>query len=147
MILIAHRGNINGSNPNFENDPRYLQEALAGGFHVEVDVWSLNGMFMLGHDAPQYVVNSDFLRDSRVWCHAKNELAMDDLWSLGAHYFWHENDERTLTSQGWVWTHPRAKLTRLMSVQVDAELKLPERINEYASAVCSDYVSLLWVDK
>ena len=28
MILISHRGNINGKIPELENNPKYLQEAL-----------------------------------------------------------------------------------------------------------------------
>ena len=28
MILISHRGNINGSKPEMENKPEYIQQAL-----------------------------------------------------------------------------------------------------------------------
>ena len=39
MILISHRGNINGKKPNYENKPEYIWEALRKGYHCEVDVW------------------------------------------------------------------------------------------------------------
>ena len=28
MKLIAHRGNVNGENPFYENSPKYCQEAI-----------------------------------------------------------------------------------------------------------------------
>ena len=39
MKLIAHRGNIDGPNPERENSPEYIEEALKAGYDVEVDVW------------------------------------------------------------------------------------------------------------
>jgi glycerophosphoryl diester phosphodiesterase len=54
MILIAHRGNLNGKQPERENSPEYIKEALEKGYHVEVDVWlkETNNLF-LGHDSPK----------------------------------------------------------------------------------------------
>ena len=37
MIYISHRGNLNGKSDR-ENQPDYLEEALAQGFDVEIDV-------------------------------------------------------------------------------------------------------------
>ena len=39
MILISHRGNLKGINPQRENEPLYIVEALEKGFDVEIDVW------------------------------------------------------------------------------------------------------------
>lgn len=39
FIVIAHRGNISGPDPEQENKPEYLQAALDKGYDVEVDVW------------------------------------------------------------------------------------------------------------
>jgi hypothetical protein len=52
MILISHRGNLNGPNPERENHPDYIWEALRAGFEVEIDVWWVEGKFKLGHDEP-----------------------------------------------------------------------------------------------
>jgi hypothetical protein len=52
MKLIAHRGNINGSNPEKENHPDYINEAIKLGHNVEIDVWFINNKFYLGHDDP-----------------------------------------------------------------------------------------------
>ena len=39
MILISHRGNINGKNPEKENHPDYIWVAIQAGYEVEIDVW------------------------------------------------------------------------------------------------------------
>ena len=38
MILISHRGNLDGVNPDRENSPTYIKEAISSGFDVEIDV-------------------------------------------------------------------------------------------------------------
>ena len=59
MILIAHRGNLNGKT-NRENQPEYIQEALVQDFDVEIDVWYIEDEFWLGHDIPQYKIEEIF---------------------------------------------------------------------------------------
>ena len=39
--LIAHMGNISGSNPSRENTVKYIKEALKAGYDVECDEPSL----------------------------------------------------------------------------------------------------------
>ena len=41
MILISHRGNLNGKTDD-ENKPKYIEEAFSQGFDVEVDVWYID---------------------------------------------------------------------------------------------------------
>jgi hypothetical protein len=38
-IWIAHRGNTRGPNPEKENHPDYILQAIREGFDVEIDVW------------------------------------------------------------------------------------------------------------
>ena len=38
MILISHRGNVNGRFEDWENKPEYINDALNLGYDVEVDV-------------------------------------------------------------------------------------------------------------
>lgn len=52
MIIISHRGNINGPNPRMENKPEYIKKALDENFMVEIDVWFYQGELWLGHDEP-----------------------------------------------------------------------------------------------
>jgi len=48
--FISHRGNLAGPMPEFENRPDYIDNALDLGFDVEVDLWSYDNKFFLGHD-------------------------------------------------------------------------------------------------
>ena len=103
MIFISHRGNINGINKKYENNPTYIQSAINKGYYVEIDVWYKNAFF-LGHDRPQFKVSQKFLENKKFWCHAKNIEALEKLQKLKTKYFWHQEDDYTLTSNGYIWT-------------------------------------------
>ena len=137
MILISHRGNLNGPDQSQENSPAYIEKTLAAGFNVEVDVWyTENGLF-LGHDDPRYEISISFLKDERVWCHAKNVDSLKEMLLNNIHCFWHQEDDVALTSQGYIWTYPGKSLTD-KSICV-----IPEKAN-YSSincaGICSDYI-------
>ncbi len=137
MILISHRGNINGINKKYENNPTYIQSAINKGYNVEIDVWYKNAFF-LGHDRPQFKVSQKFLENKKFWCHAKNLEALEKLQKLKTKYFWHQEDDYTLTSNGYIWTYPGKKLSK-KSICVLPELnkkKLPKSI----SGICSDFI-------
>ena len=143
MLLIAHRGNLRGPVPGRENHPLYLEAALGAGFHVEADVWYVDGRFRLGHDQPDYWTKPDFLLQEGVWCHAKDICALEALVEIGAHCFWHQTDDVTLTSRGYLWTYPGKPLTP-RSICV-----MPETCGQPhpdAFGVCSDHVALApWI--
>ncbi len=141
MILIAHRGNINGPSHTDENSPEYITRALGIGFDVEIDVWSIENRWYLGHDEPTYLVNSNFLQNQNLWCHAKNINALYGMMELNIpNYFWHETDKFTLTSSGYIWTYPGNVITsKSILVIVDDSINH----NENIYGVCSDYVSKL----
>ena len=130
MRLISHRGNINGKNPELENKPEYVFDALKLGYEVEVDVWFVDGDFYLGHDNPKYKITAPFISNNKIWCHAKNIIALNEMKKINdrfgyeLHYFWHQNDDVTITSNGYLWTYPGKELT-LNAIQV-----LPEINNE-----------------
>lgn len=135
MILIAHRGNIDGRNEERENSPDYLVEAIDAGFHVETDIWVTQRMeLMLGHDYPKYNVTLKFLKthSNKLIFHAKNAAALDFLLLHNFHCFSHDQDERVLTSKGLVWAFPDKELTP-MSICVMPELSS-------CAGICSDYV-------
>ena len=106
MKLIAHRGNITCKNPERENTIEYIKEALTYGVDVEIDVWYVDGEWILGHDEPKDKINFDFLTQPRLWLHCKNIQAMINLYASDANYFWHENDKYTITSKGHIWCFP-----------------------------------------
>jgi hypothetical protein len=151
LIRIAHRGNLQGPNPEKENHPDYLQAALDKGFHVEVDVWIVDGKIYLGHDAPTYEAtdyfqykgawyqyNGNFIDSPGLWVHCKNFEALNDSWFFHGHKFSHDQDDFTLTSSGYIWTYPRPLPLDRRSIAV-----MPERVPEWdlskAAGICSDY--------
>ena len=142
MIKIAHRGNYLGPNPESENDPAYIISAIAAGYNVEVDVWYRDKSLYFGHDSPKHKVNLDFIKSiaEETWFHCKN---LDALYYLSkidvpVKFFWHQEDNFTLTSNGYIWTYPGQDVTDI-SILVDPELKeIDFDLDVYA--VCSDYV-------
>ena len=137
MIYISHRGNISGPNKKFENKIEYVQNALDKGYEVEVDVRFENDKFFLGHDVNQFEVNENFLLNKKIWCHAKTKDALSALEKIKAHYFWHQEDDYTITSKGFVWTYPgKSLLTN--SICVLPEIVNYEEIN--CLGICSDYI-------
>lgn len=106
MNFIAHRGNTNGPQPTFENTEDYLQDALDKGYYVEVDIQLWNGALYYGHDGPQAHVNEKFIKQNNVICHAKTPGAMGPLLDMNVHCFFHQEDDITLTSKGYMWCYP-----------------------------------------
>ena len=109
--LISHRGNLNGKNPERENHPDYIMEAINQGYHVEVDIRSKDGKLYYGHDHPRHEVKGNLLRFQRIICHAKDKEAFRLMLEDGEiHCFWHDKDDYTITSRGLVWVHPTKEL-------------------------------------
>lgn len=138
MILIAHRGNIDGPRPESENNPTYLIEAIDMGYDVEIDVWSLGGKLFLGHDEPQYEVSIEFLQNNKFWCHCKNIPALQQLLQNNVHCFFHKSDDVTLTSKNYIWTFPKKRLLP-GSVCVMPEYGFDGDLLDCVG-ICSDYV-------
>ena len=140
MILISHRGNIHGRIPEKENQPGYIEAAITVGYDVEVDVWMIEGVLMLGHDEPQYGVTQHWLNErcEQLWIHCKNVEAMEWFNSIsGFNYFWHQEDTVALTSMNIIWAYP-GKQPIKGSIAV-----MPEIYNDNLDVcigVCSDYI-------
>jgi hypothetical protein len=139
MSYISHRGNLTGCNTGMENHPTYIDQAINRGFDVEIDIWFEGESLYLGHDNPEYEIGFDWLyeRSSNLWIHCKNLRALEFFKSqpFNFNYFWHQEDDYTLTSKGYIWTYPGKNLTRY-SISVKPN-SLPE--GEYAG-VCSDSI-------
>ena len=146
MKYIAHRGNINSKNIERENSPEYIKEALDKGYDVEVDIWYVDDKFFFGHDKPQYEVDMwKFYKStefSKIWFHCKNNEALfvaSFKWFFKK-YFWHENDDFTLTSDKYIWTYPGKELT------YNSICVLPETVNytenelKICAGICSDFI-------
>lgn len=139
MILISHRGNINGINSDRENTISYIQEAIDSGYDVEIDICKWDGKnFFLGHDNPQEKVSEKWLLNNPLWCHAKNFEVLNQLLIKKIHCFWHESDRYTLTSKGFVWAYP-GQTGGKNTIAVHPE-KLSNGERKKLAGVCSDYV-------
>lgn len=141
MNLIAHRGNINGPNPEKENHPDYINKAIKSGYDAEIDVWLVNNKFFLGHDDPTYEIKYHFLFNSQFWLHAKNGEAFSELIkdkNYDFNLFWHTTEDWILTSKGYIWTYPNKKLYS-KSICVLPELGYNGDLKE-CYGICSDFV-------
>lgn len=139
MVLVAHRGNVTGPNPEKENSIEYIQSAINQGFDVEIDLWAKE-KFWLGHDKPQYECPTQFLIDNRnkLWIHCKNLEAMDILAEFKTlNFFWHESDDFTLTSKKFIWTYPGKMVCNKSVLVVDDARNYSGRI---CFGLCSDYL-------
>jgi hypothetical protein len=148
MIYIAHRGNTNGKFESYENEPNYIDMAITKGFDVEIDIWCIDNQIYLGHDEPQYGIDFTWLRDRipKLWIHCKNLEALVLLknFEYETNYFWHQEDDFTITSMGYFWTYPGKELSS-NSIAVMPETKEFKDINK-AYAICSDYVEKIKLD-
>jgi arabinogalactan endo-1,4-beta-galactosidase len=140
MKLISHRGNTKGPSNDLENTPELIDRAIKKGFDVEVDVWYVDGHYWLGHDKPMHPMGSFYLHHPKLWRHAKNLEALRRMLDSGVHCFWHENDERTITSRGYVWTYPGKEYDSRSIIVVNGPVvgEIPK-----VYGICSDFVELI----
>jgi hypothetical protein len=144
MILISHRGNLNGRIPEKENHPDYIDEAMALGYDVEIDIWFNDGFLYLGHDAIQYPITKEWLmhRSEKLWVHCKDlnsfeYFTEDGVKFANINYFFHQTDDATLTSFGYIWAYP-GKQPLKSSIAVMPELN-NDNLSK-CSGICSDYI-------
>lgn len=109
MKIISHRGNVNGPDSNLENNPNHI-ENLSRTIDCEVDVWMIHDDLFLGHDKPEYKINESFIKNPNLWCHAKNLKALEFLLKKEIVCFYHNIDDFTLTSNGFIWTYPNKNI-------------------------------------
>lgn len=146
ILLIAHRGNLNGSRPE-ENSPASIDAAIAAGYHVEIDLRVINGLFYLGHDRPDYKIDFPWLlsRSDKLWIHCKNYESIK-LMSETQMFRWfcHQNDTFGIVSDGSIWysdlsslPHSKCIIPLLSREQVDA---YPKEFLAACGGICSDYI-------
>jgi len=149
MKLIAHRGNLNGPNPTRENSIDYIQEAISEGFDVEIDLRYKDQRFYLGHDEPQYHVPMTWLvkwKDN-LWIHCKELESLDKISNspIDFNYFWHQEDDFTLTSKKYIWTYPGKSYTSnsvIVMPEINLDINSFNKLRTYECfGVCSDYLN------
>lgn len=142
MIKIAHRGNVHGPS-NMENHPDHIMSAISLGYDVEIDIWSIDGVLYLGHDKPQYEIDDSFIFNVAhySWFHCKNIEALDRFVKLQhfLRFFWHQEDDFTLTSNCYIWTYPGKTCTE-RSILVHLDIPNDNILLSNIYGICSDYV-------
>lgn len=139
MIYISHRGNINGKNIEMENTPEYIDAAINSGYDVEIDIWAHGDRLFLGHDCGHSEIDIEFLnkRIYSLWIHCKNYKSVEFLRDKDFNWFWHDQDDMTLTKRGYIWVYPgKQPINKSIAV-------LPEIYNDDVSkciGICSDYI-------
>lgn len=143
MKLIAHRGNINGPNPDKENTISYINSALNSGFDVEVDVSMNNGDLYLGHDNLQEKIQLRYLMNKRIWVHCKTPDTFIEL-SKHTHInsFYQEDDLICRTQLGFFWHHSDYS-DHLSDKSIIVSLEYNDKLlnlGHTVHGICSDYV-------
>lgn len=148
-ILISHRGNLNGARPKLENKPSYITSVLNKGYDAEIDVWYYDHKWWLGHDNPQYKISFKWIEDRKykLWVHCKNLGALEQFVEQDTrvgvsspNYFWHQKDDYTLTSHGFIWTYPDKDLSEInKTICVLPELGYRGYFDK-CYGICTDYV-------
>ena len=151
--LIAHRANINGPSDS-ENNPKQIDSCIELGYDVEIDIRydTLSQLFWLGHDKPQYQVSCEWIynRNSYLWIHCKDITTLKkfiEYENSGYEYFWHQQDDFTLTSNNYIWTFPGKPYTnRSIIVMPESNTEISNLntlrdVNCYG--ICTDYPSKL----
>ena len=150
MLLIAHRGLINGPDKVLENNPRHINDALAAGYDAEIDLQVIDDRLFLGHDEPVYSISLDFLTQRGLWIHAKTASALRFLTTTipNTNFFYHEEDPMVITTHGWIWVHPKhlynnLSYKRTIAVVPEYVMPVEDIKNLKTTGICSDYVSNL----
>ncbi len=156
MLLISHRGNVSGRNPERENSISYIQEAIDLGYVVEVDLWVANGgKFYLAHDYhgigghgntlfygfKNSEIEPSFL-EKNLLIHCKNVEAVQACMEIGRlNFFFHENEKFTISSRGWTISHSKNKPTK-GSIHMLPELGgYSKESLKNCAGICSDIIS------
>ena len=145
MILISHRGNINGPNPQLENTPDYIDNALLLGYDVEIDIWKDEDGFYLGHDEPIYPIDLEWLveRRNNLWIHCKDFDSLTELVKTELRVFYHQKEEYTIISDNNIWAHNILMANEKCIIPLLSRYDIENWKPTDVYGVCSDYIEFL----
>ena len=140
---IAHRANIGGPNSEVENKPEQIDKCIDQGYDVEIDlrIDESTKTLWLGHYTPDYKVTWYWLaqRLRNLWIHCKDYNTLVELSSHdtskdngfdipagGCNFFWHQEDDYTLTSNNIIWAYPGKPENLKDSRLLNTVLVMPE---------------------
>jgi hypothetical protein len=142
MKIISHRGNLKGPEKSNENKPKQIDLAIKNGFEVEIDLWIVNGNFLLGHDRPEHVIDLSWAlnRSKYLWIHCKNIELLDYfiINRTDLNFFFHQNDHVALTSKFHLWVYPEKTYTK-NSILVSNNIDNLSFLDNPPFGVCTDF--------
>ncbi len=155
MRIIAHRANLDGKVKEKENRIEQIKLCIENGFDVEIDMRIVNNEIYLGHDEPEEKITIDFLLQikEKCWIHCKNFEAITFFYEndQSFNYFWHQEDQYTLTSKGYIWAYPGSKISKgCIAVMPEWNISKEEFKNLRRMpifGVCTDYPYLFFDKK
>jgi hypothetical protein len=135
MLIISHRGNIDGVDPKLQNNPDHISHLLKIGIDCEIDTWYVDGNFYLGHDQPLFKISKTFIKNLKLWIHCKNFSCLNILKDIHPNVFAHQNDDFALTSSRRVWTCIKnTQDSILVNLNYNKDL-----ISSNIFGICTDY--------
>lgn len=145
MIIISHRGNIDGREPEFENSPDFIDEAIKKGYDVEIDLRILDDELYLGHDFPQYKIDIFWLYERRnsLWIHTKDYESIIKIIDTNLRFFFHEKESHTLISNtNLIWSHNLEEAGTKSVIPLLSKNDIKNYFSEPFDVfgVCTDYV-------
>ncbi len=146
MLIIAHRGNLNGPDKTTENTPEQILLCLSKGFHCEIDVWLINDKLLLGHDEPEHETNITFILQNanKLWCHCKHLESFQYLLKFKEiNCFYHTDEDYILTSHLYIWTYPGKPVPNDNAIVVMPEWNKDIKYNKNIAGICTDYVTTI----
>lgn len=146
MMLISHRGNLNGPDLFSENSPEVINHVISMDIPVEVDLRWHNNSFYFGHDEPQYQVSAEYLLANKdwLWVHCKDNEAFNAALKLRKlNCFWHNTDDYTITTFGYAWAYPGKEPAGTLCIGVMPEMQwsFEETLKKPFFGICTDYIS------
>lgn len=145
MKIISHRGNIEQSYPQLENDPIYIQNAINQNIITEIDIWFVEKKYFLGHDSPKYEIDESWIIKNQNWllAHCKNIQAFYNLSHISNNILklCHSNDPYVAINGELIWVHDK-NLPLNDSCIIPVYEKLYDISNFLiVHAICTDYVT------
>ena len=144
MILISHRGNLNGLNPERENTKEYVQEAINRGYQVEIDIRAKNDLLFFGHDTPDREVDQSWLCERRefLWIHCKDFDSLSMLIDSNLRTFFHEKESYSIISNKLIWAHDLSKFNSRCIIPLLSEEQVVSWRQQPVFGICSDFINI-----
>jgi len=147
MILISHRGNLDMILPDRENSPSYIDEAIAQGYDVELDVRLIGDKLYLGHDGPEYETTLKWLlqRKAHIWVHTKNFAALNFLIDKKLRTFYHQKENHTIINNcNLIWSHELSEASERSIIPLISKEDISKQpVPQHVYGICSDFVESL----